>query len=450
MADCPFVPPYPTPLSRKPGLLRRFVLNWGSWVHTLFVGAYTMKLGHTRLPRLSVFMVNDLPLVRRVLGQGGDAFPKHPLLSDMLGPLVGSSVFSANGAQWRAQRAMVNPAFAHTNLARAFPAMAGAAGDLVARMRPGVVAIDPLMTHVTADIIFRTLLSVQLGEDAARTIHQAFERYQRHAQRSAVLGLYRLPRLGFDRRAGAAAQAIRAVFEPLVRQRLEGGDGGQADILATLIAARDPATGAAFTAQELVDQIAVLFLAGHETSASALSWALYLLAACPSWQDRVRGAVRDAFGDGPLDAQRLKGIEPLRNVFRETLRLYPPVSFLPRASAATITLRGKPVAPGDMLIVAPWLIHRNPNSWACPHAFDPDRFIHEDEAVRDAWMPFGQGERACVGAGFAMQEAMIVIAQVLRAFRLAPVGVPEVVSRLTLRARGGITLRLTPVSDAAD
>lgn len=455
MAECPFTPPYPVPPARKPGLLLRFMLGWGSWVHTLFAGAYTMKLGHTRLPRLSVFMVNELPLVRRVLG--GDAFPKHGLLSDMLGPLVGSSVFSANGAEWRRQRAMVNPAFVHANLARAFPMMLAAADEMVARLRcaakRGPVCIDPLMTHVTADIIFRTLFSVPLDEKGARTIHAAFERYQRHAQRSAVLGLYRLPRLGFGWRAQRAARDIRAVFEPLVHRRLAQGAGGkacgQADLLDALIAARDGEGGQPFTPGELVDQIAVLFLAGHETSASALAWTLYLLAASPAWQDKARAAVREAFGDGPPDHATLKTIQPLRNIFREALRLYPPVSFLPRASAVPVILRDKPVAPQDLLIVAPWLIHRNPDHWPCPHAFDPDRFSREEEAqaVRHAWLPFGQGERLCVGAGFAMQEAMIVLARVVQQVALEPVGTPEVVSRLTLRARRGIHLRVRALSD---
>jgi cytochrome P450 len=462
MAECPFTPPWPQPLLRKPGLWRRFFLGWHSWVHTLFAGAYTMKLGQTRLPRFSVFMVNEPALVRRVLGAGGDDFPKHGLLSDMLGALVGSSVFSANGAAWRRQRAMVNPAFAHTNLARAFPVMLAASQDLVVRMRGlagqgAVVAIDPLMTHVTADIIFRTLFSVPLGQQDALAIHRAFERYQRHAQRSAVLGLYRLPRLGFAWRAARAARAIRAVFEPLVAARLAASSGqaagqaaGQADILDALIAARDAETGEGFSARELVDQIAVLFLAGHETSASALGWALYLLAACPPWQARVRAEVMECVEGGGLDPVRLKGCEALRNVFRETLRLYPPVSFLPRASARAVTLRDKAVSPRDLLIVAPWLIHRNPELWSCPHAFDPDRFTREEEAVRGAFLPFGQGARLCVGAGFAMQEAMVVLAQVLRHVRLEPAGEPEVVSRLTLRARGGIHLRLTPLAAGSD
>lgn len=453
MAECPFIPPYPVPPARKPGLLRRFVLGWGSWVHTLFAGAYTMKLGHTRLPRLSVFMVNELPLVRRVLG--GDGFAKHGLLSDMLGPLVGSSVFSANGAEWRRQRAMVNPAFVHANLARAFPMMLAATDAMVARLKAaapkGPVCIDPLMTHVTADIIFRTLFSTPLDEARARIIHAAFERYQCHAQRSAILGLYRLPRLGFGRRAQRAARDIRGVFEPLVRQRLAQGGGGE-DILGTLIAARDEESGKPFTPEELVDQIAVLFLAGHETSASAMAWALYLMAASSEWQDKARRAVGDAFGDGPPDHAGLKTIEPLRNIFREALRLYPPVSFLPRASAGPVTLRDKPVAPRDLLIVAPWLIHRNPDHWQCPHAFDPDRFSREEDAqaVRQAWLPFGQGERLCVGAGFAMQEAMIVLARVVQQVALEPVGRPEVVSRLTLRARDGIHLRVTLLSDSPD
>jgi cytochrome P450 len=207
--------------------------------------------------------------------------------------------------------------------------------------------------------------------------------------------------------------------------------------------ARDEVSGAPFTPEELVDQIAVLFLAGHETSASALGWSLYLLAASGEWQDKARAAVHDAFGDGAPDHAGLKALDPLRNVVREALRLYPPVSFLPRASATPVILRDKPVGPQDLLIVAPWLIHRNPETWECPHAFDPDRFTRESEAVRHAWLPFGQGERACVGAGFAMQEAMIVLARVVQKVKVAPAATPEVVSRLTLRARGGIHLHVT-------
>jgi cytochrome P450 len=138
----------------------------------------------------------------------------------------------------------------------------------------------------------------------------------------------------------------------------------------------------------------------------------------------------------------------VRNLFKETLRLYPPVAFLPRSVITPETMRGKPVQPADLLVIAPWLIQRNPANWECPHSFDPDRFARPEnaEAVRKAWLPFGGGARLCIGAGFAQQEAVIILASIIRAFRLThpPGRRPELVSRLTLRPRHGVPLLLTP------
>jgi cytochrome P450 len=242
------------------------------------------------------------------------------------------------------------------------------------------------------------------------------------------------------------------VFEPLVRARYDAWQRGekpeQPDILQSLLEAKHPETGEPFGFQELIDQIALIFLAGHETSASALSWALYLLSESPELQEKLNAEIVAAAGDRPLGFEDLKGLDGVRNMFRETLRLYPPIGFFARSVTKPTVMREKKMKPGAMIVISPWLIQRNKDNFTCPHSFDPDRFTRPEEAdaVKAAYMPFGKGPRICVGAGFAQQEAMLVLAAIIRAFRMGyPVGPkPEPVSRLTLRPKKGIRLTLIP------
>lgn len=456
MATPRFTPPYPPPLDRRPSWLRHFLLGRQSWMHAIYARSYTMKMGEFPLPRLNFFVVNEPALVAEFMDDPARQFPKHRMLNDMLDPLLGRSVFSVNGKEWEDQRRMINPAFAHTNLARAFPAMAAAGADLIAMLRARVaggapIDIDPLMTHVTADIIFRTMFSQALSEAESTRIYNAFNRYQRFAQPSTILWLYRLPRFIWRVRMRRAAAHVHALFAPVLRARLAAnaaGEAAQADILQALIAARHPETGAGFDYQALMDQLSIIFLAGHETSASALGWTLYCLANDAPLQARLHAEIFAATGGGPITFQSLKALDGVRNLFREGLRLYPPVSFLPREVTCPIERRGKAMKPGDLVVVAPWLIQRSANHWRCPHAFDPDRFARPDEAAagKDAWLPFGRGPRICVGAGFAQQEAHLILAEIIRAFSLAPVPgqAPSLISRLTLRPKRGIWLRITP------
>ena len=452
--DGRFVPPFPDPHPKKSSLFWRFVRGWNSWIHVLFAKSYTMKMGEIRTPGLHMYIANELSLVKRIM-DGWREFPKHHLLVRTLGPAIGNSVFSANGEDWATQRAMINPAFQHTALSRTLPMMRDAADALVARIaaldlsRP--IDIDPLMTHVAADVIFRTLFSRPLDAAGAERIYRGFNRFQRHAQSASMLRFYRLPALGFFGRSRRAAADIHAVFAPIVRERFEAYHAGDRDrpedILAALLAARHPQTGEPFSLPALMGQVSTIFLAGHETSASAMSWALYCLAEDRVTQDALRTEVVEHAGDAPFSPDALRRMALTRNVFREALRLYPPVAFMPREVTCPTQMRDKDLQPGAMLVVSPWLIQRNPDHWACPHAFDPGRFDDpaNKTAAREAWLPYGQGPRVCVGAGFASQEAAVVLATLVRAFDLWPVAGerPEPVSRLTLRPKHGIRLRLT-------
>ena len=208
---------------------------------------------------------------------------------------------------------------------------------------------------------------------------------------------------------------------------------------------------------QLVDQVAMLFLAGHETSASALSWALHLLAHSPSVQQRLHEEAATLFDPAQEDPSSMKDLALARNVFREALRLFPPVGFFARESAQACTMRDKRVPAHASVVISPWLIQRHRDLWARPDEFDPDRYdevagdapgdgpgLSARESLRRAYLPFGMGPRVCIGAAFAQQEAALILATLAREFRFEPVPghVPEPVGRLTIRAENGIRLHV--------
>jgi cytochrome P450 len=453
-----FIPPFPLTHPRRSDLLKRFVRSWSSWIHGLYDKSFTMLMGEIRMPGLHIFIANELSLMDEIMGKARE-YPKHRYMVEVLEPAIGVSTFNANGEDWENQREMINPAFQHTALAKTLPLMVEAGQDLVDRIEAmrqeqgEVIDIDPLMTHVAADIIFRTIFSVSLDPAGAAVIHKTFNRYQRYSHYASVFRLYRLPSFGFKRLTRREGRAIHQVFEPIVADRYrryhEAGEVVHHDILQSLFEARHPKTGEPFTFREVMEQIALIFLAGHETSATLMSWGSYLMAECPHIQQGIRDEVETHTKGGQLTMDALKAMALTRNTVRETLRLYPPVPFLPREPKCPVTMREKPIVPGDMLVVSPWLIQRNEAHWPCPHGFDPDRFETEggQDMLKRAWIPFGKGPRLCIGAGFAQQEAAVVFAMLARNFRLAPVegDKPEPVARLTLRPKDGIRLRIVPV-----
>jgi cytochrome P450 len=206
----------------------------------------------------------------------------------------------------------------------------------------------------------------------------------------------------------------------------------------------DPETGERFDLAEMVDQVAIFFLAGHETSASALSWALYLLATHSEWQDKV---AKEAADLGP-EFSSLSSLRITRDVFREALRLYPPVPMMVREASQLEEFRGRKVPGGSQIVLSPWHLHRHERLWSNPDGFDPARWSTEEgrASAREAYMPFSSGPRVCTGAGFAMAEGVVMLSKLVGAFSFAPIEgrVPQPVAHLTVRAKDGIWLAATP------
>lgn len=453
-----YEPPYPKPLdkSSKRSLWQLFKRGRKSWLATLYEGSYHGKLSRVRLPGVQLFLVKFPDLIKEVLVDRFEHFPKHELSETALKPLLGESIFTTNGPTWERQRRMLDPAFGQAKLKEVFSLMRGGSDALLERLDQiedgGVADIEIEMTHVTADIILRTILSEPLEGEGARKIFHAFNLFQENASLMIQLGFFRLPlwlapkHYRIWKRTG---REIRELLAVSIRGRFEayqrGEDSGHRDILQSLMETRDPEDGSAYTLPELVDQVAMLFLAGHETSASALSWSLFLISKCPEIQERLHQESCRLLAGREPEFKDIPRHRLIRNVFRETMRIYPPVGFLTfRKSTGGQKLQKLQVPDGSPVVISPWLVHRHRDLWERPNEFDPDRFEGGLDQVPCAYIPFGQGPRICIGAAFAMQEAMLILASLTRRYRFefGPGPDPEPTSRLTIRSLDGISLRV--------
>ena len=404
---------------------------------------YRAWMAEFRTPFFRSYLCNDPLLVRRVLDERPADFPKSDRVTEGLRPLLGRSVFVTNGEEWLRQRRIIDPAFEGGRLKSAFPAIWSASEAAVARMTEGEVEVELAASHAAADVIFRTLFSIPIEDEVAQAVFHAFQAYQRSAPILNLGAFVPLPRWFPRLHRGAtkrSAEAIRGLIEGLTHDRAAAIAQGEApeDLATKIMTTPDPVTGQRFGTAEMVDQVAIFFLAGHETSASALAWALYLLATHPEAQDRVASeaaALRPEFG--VVGALRFT-----RDVFREALRLYPPVPMLVRETLRPEDFRGRPVKRGAQVVISPWHLHRHQRLWDRPDDFDPDRWA--GEVPQGGYLPFSRGPRVCPGAGFATLEGTLMLAHLVRAFRFEAVEgqVPVPVAHLTVRAKDGIWLRV--------
>lgn len=332
-----------------------------------------------RTPFFRSYLINQPDLVQRVLKERPDDFPKSDRVNEGLRPLLGNSVFVTNGETWKRQRRIIDPAFEGGRLRETFPAMWDAAEAAAARLavQDGqTIEIEEETSHAAADVIFRTLFSLPIDHHLARDVFEEFRAYQRSQPILNLAALVPLPRWMprlFRRDTKRSAARIRALITQLTQQRADDIAAGTApaDLATKIMMTPDPETGETFTTDEMVDQVAIFFLAGHETSASTLAWALYLMALYPEWQNRLaqEASALDTCNFSVMGKLRLS-----RDVFRETLRLYPPVPMMVRENSCPENMRSREISTGSQLVISPWHLHRHTRLWDNPDGFDPDRW----------------------------------------------------------------------------
>ena len=450
-------PPAPKPTSPVRALLNVAWQGDRDLLTLLPAQAYRAEVSPLGRSRRGILLVNAPEQIAPILANPQEHFPKNDLMVGALEGLVGNSIFVSDGAAWRRQRRMIEPAFSHMRINQAFASMAAAVDDCVTRWdelaRSGeLFSLDAAMSFLTADIICRTIFSRSLDTGIGADVFHAFTDFEKSV---ASVELTRLllgkpfAKVVQPPKVRAACKLIRDHFNTMLDQRLEEGADAGDDIAGAIIAARDPDTGEPFSREELIDQIGVFFLAGHETTASVLTWTFFILSQQPSVVARVRHEIEQVAGPGEITFEHTKKLTFTRNVFRETLRLYPPITFIPRVAAEATTIAGRKVKRGTMIMIAPWTIHRNQAYWPAADRFDPDRFSvdREGEVKPGTYIPFGLGPRICVGAAFATVEASLILARLVRRYDLEALDPERVrpVARLTTRPAREIMCRVRPL-----
>ncbi|HID0737769.1 TPA: cytochrome P450 [Campylobacter jejuni] len=449
MSECPF---FPKPYKNKASTLLTFLLKRRSWLDGLYERSYKMQTGYVKMPNFDLYVINDTKEVKRMMVDEVREFPKSAFLHELLSPLLGESIFTTNGEVWKKQRELLRPSFEMTRINKVFNLMSEAVADMMDRFSKypnhAVIEVDEAMTFITADVIFRTIMSSKLDEEKGKKILNAFVTFQEQSVHTAMRRMFRFPKwlsyvLG-DRKRAKAGDVIRRVLSDIIKPRYDMADNAEfEDILGSLLLVVDADTNKRFSFEEILDQVAMLFLAGHETTASSLTWTLYLLSLYPKEQEKAYEEITQVLQGGAIEISHLRQFKYLTNIFKESLRLYPPVGFFAREAKKDAQVRDKLIKKGSGVVIAPWLIHRHEEFWTNPHGFNPSRF--EGEYKKDAYLPFGVGERICIGQGFAMQEAILILANILKTYKLELEEgfVPDVVGRLTVRSANGMRIKFS-------
>lgn len=449
MSECPF---FPKPYKNKASTLLTFLLKRRSWLDGLYERSYKMQTGYVKMPNFDLYVINDTKEVKRMMVDEVREFPKSAFLHELLSPLLGESIFTTNGEVWKKQRELLRPSFEMTRINKVFNLMSEAVADMMDRFSKypnhAIIEVDEAMTFITADVIFRTIMSSKLDEEKGKKILNAFVTFQEQSLHTAMRRMFRFPKwlsyvLG-DRKRAKAGDVIRQVLSDIIKPRYDMADNAEfEDILGSLLLVVDADTNKRFSFEEILDQVAMLFLAGHETTASSLTWTLYLLSLYPKEQEKAYEEITQVLQGGAIEISHLRQFKYLTNIFKESLRLYPPVGFFAREAKKDTQVRDKLIKKGSGVVIAPWLIHRHEEFWTNPHGFNPSRF--EGEYKKDAYLPFGVGERICIGQGFAMQEAILILANILKTYKLELEEgfVPDVVGRLTVRSANGMRIKFS-------
>ncbi|WP_233024130.1 cytochrome P450 [Rhodopseudomonas boonkerdii] len=417
------VPPAPprapddmTARARMAAMRRSAIETWGQ-------KAYEDDIIKGRFFGRASFILNDPDAIRHVLVDNYENYTRTPTAFRVLRPMLGEGLLIAEGRVWKHQRRTLAPAFTPRAVTTLVPHMLSAIDDAVADLQgktDGPVDLREIMQRMTLEIAGRTMFSYGMAKHG-KTLRDFVMEYGATLARPHFFDLLLpqgwptpqdIPRYFFRRR-------WTRFVAMLVAERRAAGKADNApprDLFELMLAARDPETGTEFSDDQLGDQVATMILAGHETTATALFWALYLLTLDPATQERVANEARTAMSAGALELDRLTFT---RAVIDETMRLYPPAFLIARAARAADTVNGMAIAKDDIALMAPWLLHRNEKRWSDPNAFMPQRFMPgAPQPDRFAYLPFGVGARVCIGAHFAIVEATLALATIIGNFRV--------------------------------
>jgi len=379
------------------------------------------------------YLVNDPALIRRVLVTDSKKYVKG-VQFDRLRPIIGNGLVTAAGEEHLKHRRLVQPAFHHSRIAGYAATMRELAVQMTATWQDGAqIAVDQELAELALKIAGKTLFSTELGgaavDEVVRSMPILLDGLTKRSLAPTTL-LERLPTAG-NRRFNEANRRVRQVVDRIIAEyRQSGVDHG--DMVSMLLLARDAETGEGLSDHQVSDEVITMLLAATETTSNAMSWALHALGQRPDVEARLHAEVDAVLGDDELTVEHIGRLAYTRRVVTETLRLYSPAWLLSRRSTEPVTLGGHRLPAGASIMFSPYAVQRDPGLYAEADVFDPDRWLPEraNEIPRPAFIPFGAGNRQCIGEGFAWTEAVVVLATIARHWRLRPAVRPEEVRML--------------------
>ncbi len=404
---------------------------------------------YTRLLGKRIYFVNDAEFVKRILLDNVANYPKSVTYRNNLRPFLGDGLLISEGDFWKRQRRLAQPAFHLRRLKVLAEAMAGASTRMAADWEHGrVIDVMSSMNAVTMDIVARTLFGADVSGDIGK-VYDAMTVLGEETGRIRPTAFFELPEFITRPRRRSFASAVATldgIVNRIVADRRASGETRD-DLLSMLLEARDEETDQCMTDRQLRDELVTLFLAGHETTAIALTWTFHLLAQTPRVEALLQAEVDEVLGERAAPTfDDLERLPYARMVAEEAMRLYPPAYVFSRRAAGEDQLGPYRMPAGAHIVISPYALHRRPDYWPEPDGFWPERFAPgaRTDRPRMAYLPFGGGQRICIGNSFAMMEHAIVLAAVVRRWRLEAIPGREVKTepRITLRPRGGLPMRL--------
>jgi cytochrome P450 len=446
--------PAPVPRQRRLSFFEFVRAMRNSAIDSFAQEAYELDILERKVFGHRLFVINDLAAIKRVLIDNAANYKKTEMTRRILEPGLGKGLITSEGETWRQHRRAMSPAFDHRSIAAYTPVMTGAAEELLAewvKVPAGTgVEVQRAMMQVTLNIISRTMFSSD-SDDIVTVMGRSAGRYQDEMRPNIMdmLGwpgwLASLPRAGVAQRTLGEFDQI---IDRLINERTQDPENYPKDLLARLIAARDEQTGGGMSAQEVRDHVITIFLAGHETTAMAMTWTWFLLSQHPQEESKLHAELDSVLGGRTPTHEDLDRLTYTRMVVEESMRLYPPVHTMAREAIADDTLVNRHIPKGSAVMIAPWLLHRHAKLWDNPGRFDPERFSPKASATRPrfSYLPFGGGKRICIGAAFALTEATVLLATLAQRYslRVVPGHKVEPQGLITLRARHGMKMLLTP------
>ena len=416
--------------------------------------SFTVEFMHRKILKQNVFIANSPDTVRYVFVENKDNYErKSPQMRRALEPLLGDGLFISDGDTWSSRRKIQTPLFDSAHIKMFTDTMISTIIEMSEEWAKKVdgaeLDVHPEMGKLTAEIISRTLFGEKLGSENSSAVVEAFAQYQSVVKQTNVTNFLGFPdwlpnmnaKFGKGRRA---AKTIHDAVDKIIAKAEEGGHEGT--LVAEFLNANRGESGVdLMTKEQIRNELIVLFMAGHETTANVLAWTWYLISQAPEVEAKLHAEL-DQVLDGRIPCMEdVENLKYTRAILDETMRLYPPVPILSREAMAEDTIRGKKVPAGSIMLIVPWLIQRHKKYWDKPDHFIPERFMPGAvKPIKFTYIPFSAGPRVCLGKNFGIVESVLSIAILAQRFRLSmPLGTKVGHEcRLTLRPKGRLPMSI--------